>query len=517
MRATASRSSGNRSATSAGASEHALVVAAPLALAAVERGAVADRDEHVLERRAPRVVRVHVAGRDRRRRRASRRGRAGARSGARRRARTGAGARRRSGRGRTRCASRAAAFGSRTREPVARAAGEADEPLVQLLEQRADRAPAASGSALLPGGRVCACAAREQPAEVRVALRRLDEQRHVRAVGERDLGAGDRPDAEVLRRVRELERPVDAVVVGERERLVAELGRARGELLRLRGAVEERVGRVGVQLDVRRRAATASGISRPASGAMRNSVELDAARRRGVVLRPGEGESLFGGRIVLKATLRPAHDHGVVLPQTRGRRRRAALPPRARRLVLRARGRARRRSSTTRSTLLDPGAFVSRAARASCTASATTSRGALPQLPHAGRRLCRRACARATAASRAAFDSVDAAPGSGRPPTEAVVLRPGEGERLAASNRVATIKVGREELALIEFELEPRLRRARPARPRRPHRLVLRPRGRGRRSCRRRDGPRCGPARSSRRRPASSTRSERRRRAGRAS
>ena len=41
-----------------------LVVAAPLALAAVERGAVADRDERVLEPRAARVVRVHVAGRD---------------------------------------------------------------------------------------------------------------------------------------------------------------------------------------------------------------------------------------------------------------------------------------------------------------------------------------------------------------------------------------------------------------------------------------------------------------------
>jgi len=39
----------------------------------------------------------------------------------------------------------------------------------------------------------------------------------------------------------ELERAVDAVVVGERERLVAELGRARGELLGQRRAVEERI------------------------------------------------------------------------------------------------------------------------------------------------------------------------------------------------------------------------------------------------------------------------------------
>ena len=74
----------------------------------------------------------------------------------------------------------------------------------------------------------------------------------MRTTVERDLRPGDRPDAEVLRRVRELERPVDAVVVGERERLVPELGRARRKLLRQRRAVEERVRRVRVQLDVGR-------------------------------------------------------------------------------------------------------------------------------------------------------------------------------------------------------------------------------------------------------------------------
>ena len=64
----------------------------------------------------------------------------------------------------------------------------------------------------------------------------------MRAAAQRHLGAGDRADAEGLRRVRELERAVDAVVVGERERVVAELGGAGGELLGLRGAVEERIG-----------------------------------------------------------------------------------------------------------------------------------------------------------------------------------------------------------------------------------------------------------------------------------
>ena len=55
----------------------------------------------------------------------------------------------------------------------------------------------------------------------------------MRAADESDLGAGDRADADELRRVGELERAVDAVVVGERERLVAELRRAQRELLRM--------------------------------------------------------------------------------------------------------------------------------------------------------------------------------------------------------------------------------------------------------------------------------------------
>jgi quercetin dioxygenase-like cupin family protein len=53
------------------------------------------------------------------------------------------------------------------------------------------------------------------------------------------------------------------------------------------------------------------------------------------------------------------------------------------------------------------------------------------------------------------FDSFDAEVGSGLPGSDAVLLQAGEGERLPAGKRVATIKVGREELSLIEFELEP--------------------------------------------------------------
>jgi quercetin dioxygenase-like cupin family protein len=53
------------------------------------------------------------------------------------------------------------------------------------------------------------------------------------------------------------------------------------------------------------------------------------------------------------------------------------------------------------------------------------------------------------------FDSVDAEPGSGLPASEAILLHAGEGEVLRAGHRVATVKIGRDELSLIEFELEP--------------------------------------------------------------
>ena len=116
-------------------------------------------------------------------------------------------------------------------KPVARAAGEADEPVVQLLEQALVEARRQRLTPFFrPRVRV-RCG--QEPAEVRVAPRRLDEQRHVRSPVERHLCTGDRANAEVLGRVRELERAVDPVVVGQRERRVAELGRPRRKLLGL--------------------------------------------------------------------------------------------------------------------------------------------------------------------------------------------------------------------------------------------------------------------------------------------
>ena len=121
-------------------------------------------------------------------------------------------------------------------EPLPRAAGEADEPLVQLGEQAWVERRRQQNPFLRPRVRV---RRGQEAAEVRVPLGRLDEQRDVGAAGESHLGARDRPDADELRRVGELERAVDALVVGERERLVAELGRAQRQLLGMRGTVQE--------------------------------------------------------------------------------------------------------------------------------------------------------------------------------------------------------------------------------------------------------------------------------------
>ena len=124
-------------------------------------------------------------------------------------------------------------------EALSRAAREADEPLVQLGQESRVERGRQQDPLLRPRVRVCRG---QQPAEVRVPLGGLDEQGHVRPAVQGHLGARDRPDADELRRVGELERAVDALVVGERERLVAELRRAQRQLLRVRGAVEERIG-----------------------------------------------------------------------------------------------------------------------------------------------------------------------------------------------------------------------------------------------------------------------------------
>src|SRR4029453_10451923 len=92
-------------------------------------------------------------------------------------------------------------------KPLARATREADETLVQLLEKGLVESRLQRRLALLRAG-VCVRRS-EEPAEVGVATLAFERQRAVGTRGESDLGAGDRPDAERLRRMCELERAVD--------------------------------------------------------------------------------------------------------------------------------------------------------------------------------------------------------------------------------------------------------------------------------------------------------------------
>ena len=169
----------------------------------------------------------------------------------------------------------------------------------------------------------------------------------------------------------------------------------------------------------------------------------------GVLLRPGEGESLFDGRIVLKATFEQLCITESHFPDARD----GADPHFHRRhadsfYVLDG-GMAVLVHDEEKP--LEPGAFVS-APPEVVHGFRTTSRSVFLNFhtPDGGFAENLRARNRG---EEGGFDSVDAAPGSGKPPTEAVFWRPGEGERLEGNSRIVTIKVGRDEIALIKFEL----------------------------------------------------------------
>src|SRR3954451_20555240 len=91
---------------------------------------------------------------------------------------------------------------------------------------------------------------REQPAEVGPARRIADEQGDVTTVGQRDLRAVDGAQTRRLRRLRELHRAGDRVVVGQRQGGMAALGGGEHELFGLRRPVQEGEGRVAMELHV---------------------------------------------------------------------------------------------------------------------------------------------------------------------------------------------------------------------------------------------------------------------------
>src|SRR5919197_6120107 len=152
-----------------------------------------------------------------------------------------------------------------------------------------------------------------------------------------------------------------------------------------------------------------------------------------VVLRAGEGEALFDGRIVIKAGLEQLTITESLYPDARD----GASPHFHRRhadsfYVLEG-GLAVLVHDEEK--LLEPGAFVC-APPEVVHGFRSTSRARFLNIhtPDGGFADNLRARNRGEPGG---FDSVDAPPGSGKPPTEAVFLRPGEGEKLVANNRVA--------------------------------------------------------------------------------
>ncbi len=170
-----------------------------------------------------------------------------------------------------------------------------------------------------------------------------------------------------------------------------------------------------------------------------------------VVLRPGEGESLFSGRIVLKATFEQLCITESLFPDARD----GAEPH------------FHRRHADSFYVLEGELAVLVRDEEKPISAGAFVC--APPEVVHGFRSTTRTRFLNfhtpdgdfadhlrvRNRGKPGGFDSVDVPAGTGPPATGAVFLRAGEGERLEANNRVATIKVGRDELALVEFELEP--------------------------------------------------------------
>jgi mannose-6-phosphate isomerase-like protein (cupin superfamily) len=170
----------------------------------------------------------------------------------------------------------------------------------------------------------------------------------------------------------------------------------------------------------------------------------------GVMLRPGEGEALFGGRIVIKADFEQLCITESFFPDARP----GADPHFHRRhadsfyvveggLAVLVRDEEK---------VLAPTACVCAPPEVVHGFRSTApARFLNVHTPDGGFADNLRARDRG---EKGGFDSFDAAAGTGPAAADAVFLGPGDGERLEASTRVATIKIGRDELSLVEFELE---------------------------------------------------------------
>jgi quercetin dioxygenase-like cupin family protein len=170
-----------------------------------------------------------------------------------------------------------------------------------------------------------------------------------------------------------------------------------------------------------------------------------------VVLRPGEGEALFDGRIVIKAAFDELCVTETLFPDARN----GAGPH------------FHRRHADSFQVLEGELAFLIEDEEVLLPAGASAC---VPSGVVHGFRSTRRArflnfhtpdggfAENLRARDRGeegGFDSFDPPSDLDVDKAEVIALAPREGEQLDANNRVATIKVGREELSLIEFALEP--------------------------------------------------------------
>jgi quercetin dioxygenase-like cupin family protein len=171
----------------------------------------------------------------------------------------------------------------------------------------------------------------------------------------------------------------------------------------------------------------------------------------GVVHRPGEGEVLFGGRIVIKANFDELCITESLFPDARPGADPHFHQQHVDSFYVLDGGLAVLVDDEEK--MLSPGACAS-APPEVVHAFRSTSRARFLNF-HTPDRGFARNLQELDRGEPGGFDSIDAAPGSGRPGSEAIFLQPGEGERLEGKNRIATIKIGRDELSLIEFELEP--------------------------------------------------------------
>lgn len=171
----------------------------------------------------------------------------------------------------------------------------------------------------------------------------------------------------------------------------------------------------------------------------------------GVVLRPGEGESLFGGRIVLKATFEQLCITESSFPDARPGASSHFHRQHADSFYVLEGGLAVLVHDEEK--MLSPNACVCAPPKVVHGFRSTSPARFLNfHTPDGGFADNLRARNRGEPGG---FDSVDAPPGSGLPGTDAVFLESGKGESQKTNERLATIKIGREELALIEFEIEP--------------------------------------------------------------